>query len=267
MTTLDELVAAPLSPEAFVDALQVFATSSRAANHPLFEVLRTSRACEKPAVLRSLLREYYVYSRSFTRHLAAVTANLEDPQHRNALVPNAVEEAGAIDEEHLELLAEHGLTKADVALPHPTLFLRFLEALGFTPLQLSEPAQVATTVWIETFHAVCRGGEAEGVGALGIATEGIVRTTYLALMQSITKTFPHLTPPDTAFFVLHTLVDDEHALVLRDIACALAITPESRRRMAVGVGKSLAARASFFDAMLEQVQHQLADGKQAKRAA
>lgn len=246
MTTLDELVTAPLTSGAFVDALQAYATSSRAANHPLFASLRTDHACEKPSILRTLLREYYVYSRSFTRHLAAVAACLEDPQHRAALVPNAAEEAGAIDDEHLELLAANGLEKADVALPHPMLFRRFLEALHFTPDELTEPAQVATTVWIETFHSVCRGGESEGVGALGIATEGIVRTTYVSLMQSITKTFPHLTPRDTAFFVLHTLVDDEHALVLRNIACELAKTPESRRRMAVGVAKSLAARASFL---------------------
>lgn len=254
MFSLDEILDAPLTPTAFVDALQAYAEGSRAAHHPLLTALASGAVTDGAFALRTLLREYYVYSRSFTRHLAAVSANLEDPDHRAALVPNAAEEAGAIDDEHLELLAERGLTKDDVALPHPTLFKRFLESVDLDADELARAPHIATTAWIESFHAICRSDDAQGIGALGIATEGIVRTTYLELLKAIDASFPQLTPRDTSFFVLHTLVDDEHALVLRDIASDLAKSHEARRKMAIGVSKALSARASFFDAMFELIE-------------
>jgi len=254
MHRLSSLLDAPLSTlpaAAFVDALQEHAQSSCAANHPLLITLAAGELADLRAAITLFLREYYAYSRSFTRHLSAVSASLEEPAHRAALVPNAAEESGAVDEDHLDVLAEAGLTVDDVNAPHPELFRRFLVAIGLDPRALAaHRPDVATSAWIETFHATCREDQAQGIGALGIATEGIVRGMYARLMTAIALAWPSLTARETAFFRLHAAVDDDHAAVLRDIAIDLAGTVEGRRRMTIGVVKALSARASFFDEML-----------------
>lgn len=241
----------PLSPEAFVDELQAFAASSRAANHPLLLALAAGEVVDLQGAIRTFLREYYVYSRSFTRHLSAVSATLEDPAHRAALVPNAAEESGAVDEGQREMLVDAGLREEDVNAPHPELFVRFLMAIGIDRSALAGAVpDVATTAWIEMFHAACREDQEQALGALGVATEGIVRGMYGHLLVAIRRAWPSLTARDTAFFALHAAIDDEHARVLRGIAVDLAVTPGARRRMAIGVLKALQARSSFFDQML-----------------
>lgn len=242
------------TPAAFVEALQALAEASEAANHPLLVALAEGRLGEPKAAIRTFLLEYYAYSKSFTRHLAAVSSTLENPVHRAALVPNAAEESGAVDEDHLDVLAEAGLTPDDVRAPHPELFRRFLAAIGLTDRELAAHApDIATSAWIETFFAACREDEAQGIGALGIATEGIVRRMYGRLLAAIALAWPELSANETAFFRLHAAVDDDHANVLRGIAVDLAATAHGRRRMAIGVLKGLQARASFFDHMLARL--------------
>jgi len=169
-------------------------------------------------------------------------------------VPNAAEESGAVDEGRRDVLAAAGLREEDVNAPHPELFGRFMGAIGIerTGLAAAEP-NIATVAWIETFHAACREDQEQAVGALGIATEGIIRGMYGHLLLAIRRAWPALTARETAFFALHAAVDDDHAAVLRGIAVDLAVTAAARRRMAVGVVKALQARASFFDQMFTMV--------------
>jgi pyrroloquinoline-quinone synthase len=258
MLRLNDLTEAPLSSlsaAAFVEGLQELAEESEAANHPLLLALAAGGVADLEGAIRAFLLEYYVYSRSFTRHLSAVSSTLESPAHRAALVPNSAEESGAVDEEHLDVLAGIGLTVDDVRAPHPELFRRFLAAIGLTERELAaHTPDVATIAWIESFHSACREDEAQGIGALGIATEGIVRRMYGSLLRAIALAWPDLSARDTAFFRLHAAVDDDHANVLRDIAIDLAATEAGRRRMAIGVLKALQVRASFFDHILRSLE-------------
>lgn len=247
---IHELVASDLSPPEYVAALQRYAEESRAARHPLLDVIAAGDLAAPRQVLRSFFREYYGYSRRFTRFLASVMASLERPEHRAALVPNSAEEAGRLDEEHRRELRRAGIDPDDVAVPHPQLLRRFLVAVGLEPTALDVfSPHVATQAWIHSFEALCRADETAAVGALGLATEGIVRGMYQKLLLGIRRAWPELHRRERVFFELHALVDDDHADTLRTIAVELARSPMQRRGLAVGVLGALDARASFYDQM------------------
>jgi pyrroloquinoline-quinone synthase len=247
---IHELVARDLAPRDFVDALQRYAETSRAARHTLLARIADGGFRDPRAALRRFFGEYYHYSRRFTRFLASVMASLEQPEHRAALVPNSAEESGYLDDHHRKELLAAGLVPDDVAGPHPVLFRRFLIAIGLPPEDLDGTMpHVATSAWIQSFQALCRADEASAVGALGMATEGIVRGMYQKLLAGIMRAWPELASRDRAFFELHALVDDDHAHVLRDIAVELSSSPGPRRGLAAGVLGALDSRASFYDQM------------------
>jgi len=236
----------------FVARLQRYAITSHAADHPLLAALGQGAFHDLRGALRRFLREYYVYSRNFTRYLGAVMSNLESSEHRALLSSNAAEEAGLLDACHAEELRRVGIDPEAARAPHPELYRRFLRAIEIDPdTCLRTPPHLATQVFCETFHDICRfGGQGQSIGALGIATEGIVRQMYGRLLAAIARAWPSLPPRDRVFFDLHATVDDDHARVLLGIAQDMAEVPEGRRQLALGTLKALQARAAFFDQMM-----------------
>lgn len=251
---LNHIIESPsVSPEQFAVELKTHAENSRAINHPLLDAIAEGDFNDLPGAITRFMQEYYFYSHRFTQYLFSVMSNLESPEHRSSLLPNAMEEGGQFDESHERELRAAGIDPEHVAAPHPQLFARFLEAIGMSRQAIlrSRP-QVMTLAWIDTFQSLCRtGGEAQSVGALGLGTEGIVRLVYLKLMQGIAKAWPSMSLRDRAFFDLHAHVDDDHAEVLRAITLQLANTVDGRRGIVVGVLRALSARESFFDQMLQ----------------
>ncbi|HEX8699539.1 MAG TPA: iron-containing redox enzyme family protein [Myxococcaceae bacterium] len=252
---MSQLVESSLSPEEFVLALQAYATRSRAVNHPLLQALAKGEFSRPDEALKDFFGQYFFYSRRFTQYLTAVISRLEDPQHRALLVGNLAEETGRVDPEHEEILRKEGIDPDFVRFPHPVLYRRFLDAIGLdVPRLLSHEPDVATVAWVETFQEVCRSPEqAQGVGALGIATEAVVRFMYIPLRAAILHAWPQLPLRDRVFFDLHATVDDDHAEVLRTIAVSLCGSSRGRMGLAVGALRSLDARANFFDHMLNRL--------------
>ncbi|KFE72491.1 cupin domain protein [Hyalangium minutum] len=264
-STMTELVWANLSAEEFVANLQMLAIQSPAANHPLLLAIERGEFHDMGAALRDLLSQYYFYSYRFTQYLTAVSSRLEQPQHRAALMGNLSEEIGKLDPAHEAELRQAGINPDDVRYPHPLLFRRFLVAVGMDAKQILESKpDVATVAWIETFHGVCStGSQEQAVGALGVATEGIVRFMYAYLLKGIQKAWPGLSIRDRVFFDLHAMVDDDHAKVLRQIAVDLAQGFEGRMGLAVGTLKALDARKNFFDHMHARLQRRAEKASQA----
>lgn len=250
--TVDQILREPSTPAAFVERLQALAEASRAANHPLLRAIGEGDFDDLRFAIRQFVGEYYFYSRRFTQALGAVMSSLDAPEHRAWLTGNTAEEAGVLDEGHERELREAGIDPEFVKAPHPELFKRFLRAAGLSPDDLARAMPlVATASWVETFLAICRhGGQEQAVGALGMATEGIVGRMYRYVLAGIKRAWPDMPLKDRVFFDLHAMVDDDHADVLRRIAVALARTPEGRRQLALGTVKALHARATFFDEVL-----------------
>jgi pyrroloquinoline-quinone synthase len=248
---LSELSRVELPAEEFVSSLHAYAVKSRAVHHPLLRAIEQGDFPDLRQALKELLSQYYFYSYRFSQYLCSVISRLELAQHRAALMGNLAEEAGNLEPAHEEELRRAGINPDDVRFPHPLLFRRFLVAVGLDADEiLRATPDVATQAWIETFQNVCHySDQAQAVGALGIATEGIVRFMYGCLLRGIQQAWPEMTPRDRVFFDLHAAVDDDHAEVLRKVAVDLARTPSGRMSLMVGTLKSLDARASFFDHM------------------
>jgi pyrroloquinoline-quinone synthase len=255
MSSIERLLEVNSSPSAFVDSLQEYALTSRAANHPLLERIAAGNLPDLKANVTFLLSQYYHYSHQFTRYLTAVMANLEAPKSRSALVRNAADESGHIPADEAAELLRNGIDPEHAKAPHPELFRRFLNAIGAKPDEiLRTQPYVATLAWVEAFRGLCMfGGEIQGVGALGIGTEGIVAVMYRKILRGIAIAWPNMTPRDRVFFDLHAVVDDDHAHTLREIALAFADSPEGRRELAVGVYRALAIRNAFFDEMMDEI--------------
>ena len=250
---LGEVVLTDQPAKQFIAALQKYATESRTANHPLLLAISQGSFKDLQRTIRIFLSEYYFYSHKFTRYLGAVMSSLESPVHRVALVGNNAEEAGQVDAHHRQELAAHGINPDHVAAPHPELFRRFLSAIGINSKEiLARRPLVSTVAWSETFHDICRySGQGQAVGALGIATEGIVAKMYGLILEGIHRAWPTMSAYERAFFDLHAMVDDDHAEVLREIAASLSETVEGRWQIALGVVKALDTRGAFFDYMFD----------------
>lgn len=262
--SIQGLLERDLAPAAFVAALGELAEQHPAARHPLLGDLAAGRAADLAGALTQLLSEYHHYGRGFTRYVAAAMASLDRAEHRAALIGNLAEEAGALDDEHAAELRAAGIDPAWAAAPHPELFRRFLAAIGLDPARLAaRPPHVATATWIAAFERMCGASAGQAIGALGLATEGIVRVMYGLLVRAIERAWPGLDRRDRVFFDLHALVDDDHAEVMRTIAVDLAATAEGRRQLAIGVVGALSSRVAFFDAMAAM----LASARPLERAA
>jgi pyrroloquinoline quinone (PQQ) biosynthesis protein C len=255
MSSIERLLEVNSTPAVFIDSLQEYALGSRAANHALLERIATGNLPDLVGNISFLLSEYYHYSHQFTRYLTAVMANLEAPKSRSALVRNAADESGYIAPDEAAELIKNGIDPEHAKAPHPELFRRFLRAIGAKPEEiLRNKPYVATMAWVEAFRGLCmHGGEMQGVGALGIGTEGIVSVMYRKILRGIALAWPNMSARDRVFFELHAVVDDDHAHTLREIAIDFADSPEGRREIAVGAYRALVMRAAFFDEMMDEI--------------
>lgn len=235
-----------LSAADFVADLAAESLQHRAVRHPYLRALAENQLPDLHWALADFARQYASYSAHFPRYLTTVISRLEDPTHRSALMENLTEESGVYDDAELQELEAIGIQKEwIVGIPHPILFRRFAKALGVEANAKPETDQVAC--WREMFLTVLSNGNAaEGLGALGLGTENIVRTLYGPFVKAIEQ-LGTLAPEDTVFFPLHTAVDDHHQATLQEISAAYAATEEGRVGLRRGMLKALQLRSAFWD--------------------
>ena len=241
---------AAVTPKAFVATLAREALSHRALSHPYLKCLGDGRLPDLRWALRDFATHYQGYSRFFPNFLTTVISRLEDPEQRAALMANFVEESGVYDAEDLAALARHGVQREWIeGIPHPFLFARFAEAVDAPTGTQHEADQVVC--WREVFLGILGSGSpAEAIGALGLGTENVVSHMYRPFVAAIDRL--RLAPEATVFFPLHTLIDDEHQLVLQDIATSFADTPAGKTALRHGMIKALNGRSAFWDWLLER---------------
>jgi len=106
--------------------------------------------------------------------------------------------------------------------------------------------------WQEMFYnVIAHGSPAEGIGALGLGTENIVKQIYSQILTAIRKhTLLH--HRDYVFFNLHCEIDDDHTTTLLTIAQDFVQTEEGRQDLHKGMLKALNLRACFWDWMYER---------------
>lgn len=240
-----------------VDALTAAALQHRAIHHPYLKAMAAGRLPDHRGALADFARHYHGYSAHFPRYLCAAVARLEHPDHRKALLENLTEESGHYEVAELDKLRAIGIEPSWIkGIPHPELFRRFRRVVGGeTPApngSNNRDDHIEVICWREQFlSCLNQGSAAEAIGALGLGTEAIVPRLYLPFSAAIERC-ADLSPRDTVFFALHTLVDDHHQETLRCIAIDLATTPQGLEDLSKGMHKALALRDAFWSWLLER---------------
>lgn len=227
------------------------AIAHRAVNHPYVKALVNGSFENMDAVIKDFANQYGYYSDWFPRYLTCVISKLENPEFRNHLLENLSEESGHLHEEEMGAIRDLGIKDEWVqGIPHPLLFKRFQKAMGVA--SNNEP-EIQVEIWRESFLSLIQSGTAvNAVGAIGLGTESIVKFIYKDLIQAIEK-HTDLTLEDYVFFPLHTEVDDEHGLILLNIAEQMASeSVEAESELRKGMLKALNLRAAFWDDMHER---------------
>ncbi|GAA5445067.1 hypothetical protein Misp06_03260 [Microbulbifer sp. NBRC 101763] len=236
---------------AWLEQLSEEALKHRAINHPYLKQFSSASLPNFRYAVADFAQQYGVYSSRFVNLLTAVISRLTTPKHRNILLENLAEESGHYEEKELIELETHGISASWVRnIPHAQLFETFRKrALRGTPeIGISDdPA-----IWYDMLSGVLLyGSTEEAIGALGLGTEHIVSSIYPFIEKGL-KSLPEFQPEDYCFFSVHTLIDDDHAESLNQIALDFANTEEGRKRLRHGVLKALNLRAAFWDGMLER---------------
>ena len=133
----------------------------------------------------------------------------------------------------------------------PALLRSFLRAVGVGPGELASCEPLPETAQgIDDSHKLCRSASwQEALAAIAMGAEWLLPRLYPLLLKAVERSAV-LPREDCAYFVLQ--VEQSEGLGARVVK---ALTPyadsgESRRRIATGVRRALAARQSFYDGLL-----------------
>jgi pyrroloquinoline-quinone synthase len=181
--------------------------------------------------LNNFVQQHQIYSRCFTRFLAALLANIEDDDYRLALTRNLFDEMG---------LGEAG------NLPHSMLYLNMMDSMGLVPCKTPSPS---TQRLVDTMFECCKSPNyMVGLGALCLGAEGIVPYIYQLIVDGFLASGESLNK--LHFFTLHIDCDDEHAETMNEIIdLQLQKTPSALLDLNYGAEKLIQARIGFFEGL------------------
>jgi pyrroloquinoline quinone (PQQ) biosynthesis protein C/mannose-6-phosphate isomerase-like protein (cupin superfamily) len=216
-----------LSPAAMLARLH-----TAQSEHPFWDN-RLFRACAAGALARDDFRiffsQYYLYTQSFTRYLAALMASCESDLHRSRLAENIWEEGGGSTPERR----------------HAEIFRRFLtEGLGVDVDDID--FMDATRFFVREYLEFClRAHPAAASAFLSLGTEGIVPRMYGVLVDGLLKA--GVSEDHTAFFRIHMECDDEHAETLERMMVSYVKTPDWFNTCLRSMDYALTLRQRFFE--------------------
>jgi pyrroloquinoline quinone (PQQ) biosynthesis protein C len=232
-----------------MDNLLNQALQHRAVDHPYLRALRDGKFNNMDLILKDFAVQYGAYSEWFPKYLSTVISKLTNPKHKEHLMDNLSEEKGNLHKEDIDAIKKLGIKEEWVqGITHCALFERFQNALGVSPV---ETIGHEVKIWRKSFlNLIEEGGEETGVGAIGLGTESIVKHVYKYIIEAI-ENHSDLHLKDYVFFPLHTEVDDEHGLILLEIAKEMTSSgPEAMEQLKTGMFHALDLRATFWDNMM-----------------
>lgn len=209
------------------------------AEHPFWQN-RLFRACAAGVLTKDdfalIFGQYYLYSQSFTRYLAAVMANCESDYYRAKLAENIWEEGGGQVPERR----------------HAEIFRRFLrDGLGIDTSNVE--FHDATRFFVREYLDFClRAPPLAGSAFLSLGTEGIVPRMYALLLDGLLKA--GVAEEHVHFFRLHMECDDAHAETLERMMTSYASQPDWFSTCAKAMDYALSLRGRFFEQLYDAVQ-------------
>jgi pyrroloquinoline quinone (PQQ) biosynthesis protein C/quercetin dioxygenase-like cupin family protein len=179
--------------------------------------------------LRYVFSQYHLYSKNFTRFVAAVMANCDSDLFRAQLSENLWEEGGG----------------CEPARRHAQIFRDFLrKSLGVEDAEGIDYAPY-TRHFVREYLVQClRSEPMVGTAFLSLGTEGIVARLYEVMLKGLRKV--GLPDEELEFFHLHIACDDEHAVTLERMMASYAGEAGWFDACQQAMNRALELRTEFF---------------------
>ncbi|MEM7677490.1 MAG: iron-containing redox enzyme family protein, partial [Myxococcota bacterium] len=182
---------------------------------------------------RRFFEQYFLYSSSFTRFLAAIMANCDKPYYISKLSENMAEESGEGDPEQR----------------HSEIFRRFVEnGLGGAPGGVDY--HPATRDFVRSYlQSAKEMSSVAGSAFMALGTEGIVPRMYEIFISGLRAA--DIAEEELTFFKLHIACDDEHAEILAEMMASYAGEPGWETTCRDAIERALDLRCCFFEEMYD----------------
>lgn len=197
--------------------------------------------------LKYVFSQYQLYSRNFTRFLAALMANCTSDMFRARLTENLWEEGGGCAPEQR----------------HAELFRRFLRETLQVPAPEDTEFETYTRYFVREYLTFCLQSAPLAASAfLSLGTEGIVPRMYATFMTGLEAA--GLRREQLDFFALHVECDDGHAETIEQIMLSYADDPNWFEVCKRAMNHALELRAEFFERMMSELHRRRLDGTVAR---
>lgn len=209
------------------------------AEHPFWNN-RFFKACSAGVLTKEdfkfMFSQYYLYSKNFTRYLAALMANCDSDYHRSRLSENLWEEGGGVapEKRHAEIFRRFLHDGLDIDINN----IDFLDTTRF---------------FVREYLDFClHSHPAAGSAFLSLGTEGIVAKMYGIIVEGLLKA--EIPEDQISFFRIHMECDDEHAETLEKIMLSYAGMPDWYNTCYRSMIYALSLRERFFDKTFEFIE-------------
>lgn len=215
-------------PEAdFLKKLDETIAQHNLLEHPFYQLWNEGKLSKE--MLAEYSKQYYAHVRSFPVYLSAVHSRCEDPQVRQLLLENLVEE-------------EQGEEN------HPELWMRFADGLGVQRSDVQAANYIPETQEsVDTFKALTTSDQfIEGVAAL-YAFESQVPEIARTKREGLAKFYGLSAPETVSYFSVHEEADIEHREAEQKILAQHCTTAETQERALNAAARSAKAMWHFLD--------------------
>jgi pyrroloquinoline quinone (PQQ) biosynthesis protein C/mannose-6-phosphate isomerase-like protein (cupin superfamily) len=192
--------------------------------------------------LRYVFSQYHLYTKNFTRFVAAVMANCDSDLFRAQLSENLWEEGGGCEPDRR----------------HAQIFRNFLKtSLGVDDTD-SIDYRPYTRHFVREYLVQClRSEPMAGTAFLSLGTEGIVARLYTTMVKGLKRA--GIPESELEFFHIHIACDDEHAVTLERMMASYAGEHDWFDTCVQAMNRALELRSEFFTNILDALNKQRID--------
>ena len=212
-------------------------------HHRLFHLIWDGRLLRDQ--VRGIIRQQGAFFLDTLRHAAwkiisvgGATPTWEDLERQRSLIPLVVEEGGED-------------TIGGRQTGHSILFVRLLEALGFTRDEIFNTDYLPTTIIEKNeLFALQRAGTIEALCGGNIATESINATHVVRMAEALEKYYD-IPKSALEFYYVHAHAEEEHSNRAVRILTGLCVTDAAQKTGLLAMRRAITARRICVDGLME----------------
>lgn len=213
--------------------------SEMPGEHPLFQ--RTHpfwRNCFRGRLAIDGLRQWglsiYPGVRDFPQLYLIITAKCDCERTLTLLSETIYEETGS----------------GQIKESHSTLFRNFLQGLGLSREEMTDPAAIPTSeaLWNHYWKVVRNGSFMNGLALVGLAIEGPL-AKFAALFVRAMQRHYGLTSEALKFHSIHQVADVKHSHLAAQIVADLAVTPDLQTQVREVLFRTWDLQQAHLDAL------------------